>query len=78
MSDDFFDALLGGYRSRPKGGTPAPASKPEKGIPWEAKVIDGAYYVPLRQVAELLASNGVLPAVRKGIERRVTSLGEGS
>jgi len=42
MSDDFFDALLGGYRSRPKGGTPAPASKPEKGIPWEAKVIDGA------------------------------------
>lgn len=43
----------------------------EKGIPWEAKVIDGKYYIPLSQVAELLAQNDVLPKVRAGIERRV-------
>jgi hypothetical protein len=44
--------------------------KPEKGVPWNAKKIDGKYYVPLTQVADLLRENDVLPAVRKGIERR--------
>lgn len=69
MSDfrDLFDDL-DGYRRRPS----TPKKKvPEKGIPWEAKIIDGDYYVPLRQVAELLAANDALPAVRKGIEGRV-------
>lgn len=47
------------------------ASKVEKGVPWEAKVIDGVYYVPLSQVADLLKENDVLPKVRKGIEARV-------
>jgi hypothetical protein len=49
----------------------AMAKKEEKGVPWEAKVIDGQYYIPLRQVAELLKVNNVLPKVRAGIERRV-------
>lgn len=45
--------------------------KPEKGVPWEAKIIDGRYYIPLSQVADLLEANDVLPAVKKGIEARV-------
>jgi hypothetical protein len=49
----------------------ASAKKEEKGVAWEAKVIDGKYYIPLSQVAELLKLNGVLPKVRAGIERRV-------
>lgn len=48
-----------------------PKKKPEKGVAWEAKIIDGKYYVPLSQVADLLASNDVLPAVKKGIDARV-------
>lgn len=45
--------------------------KEEKGVPWEAKVIDGQYYIPLSQVADLLEANGVLPKVTAGIRRRV-------
>jgi len=71
-----FEDFLGGFGARPST-RPAPApNRPEKGVPWEAKVIDGTYYVPLRQVAELLAANDALPAVRKGIERRVRELAE--
>lgn len=44
--------------------------KPEKSLPWNAKVLDGKYYVPLEQVAELLEINGVLPGVAKGLRRR--------
>lgn len=53
--------------------TPSPQGpkKSEKSVPWEAKVIDGVYYVPLSQFAEVLALNDVLPAVRRGIEDRV-------
>lgn len=65
-SDDVIRNLFGGS-SGPSGSI----KREEKGIPWEAKVIDGQYYVPLRQVGELLRQNGVLPKVRKGIERRV-------
>lgn len=65
LFDGPFGDLLGGA-SRPSG-----PKKEEKGIPWEAKVIDGAYYVPLKQVAELLKQNEVLPKVRAGLERRV-------
>lgn len=57
-----------GGRSAPRT-SPAPA-KEETGIPWEAKVIDGKYYVPLEQVGELLENNKVLPKVRAGIKRR--------
>lgn len=64
--DDLFNA---GPSSSPTPKT----KKFEKGIPWQAKVIDGRYYVPLAQVAELLAQNDALPAVRKGIEARVRS-----
>lgn len=57
------------------GASPGPsgskAKKEEKGVPWEAKIIDGKYYIPLSQVADLLKANGVLPKVRAGIERRV-------
>jgi len=55
------------------GGSPSkPApKKTEKGLPWAAKTIDGEYYVPLSQVVELLESNDVLPAVRKGLQARV-------
>lgn len=55
------------------GTSPGPLGpkKEEKGVPWEAKVIDGKYYIPLSQVADLLKANGVLPKVRAGIERRV-------
>ena len=52
-------------------GGKVPMKKPEKGVPWEAKVIDGKYYIPLSQVADLLEQNGVLPAVTEGIKRRV-------
>lgn len=45
--------------------------KPEKGVPWEAKIIDGKYYIPLSQVSDLLGANDVLPAVKKGIDARV-------
>lgn len=61
--DDVLGGLFSGTRPKPK--------KPEKGVPWEAKVIDGQYYIPLRQVADLLEQNDVLPAVQAGIRRRV-------
>lgn len=71
---DFGDILGGVF-----GGSPGPSgSRPsafgkreEKGIPWEAKVIDGKYYIPLSQVYDLLLANDVLPKVRAGIQRRV-------
>lgn len=62
--DDLLNGFLGSD-SRTRG------DKEEKGLPWEAKIIDGKYYVPLRQVAELLEQNGVLAKVRRGIEKRV-------
>ena len=72
MGDPVYDFLGGlGQPSRP-----TPKKPDEKGVPWEAKIIDGAYYVPLRQVAELLAANDALPAVRKGIEARVQAQAE--
>lgn len=49
---------------------PTTPKKSEKGVPWEAKVLDGKYYVPLSQVADLLEANGVLPGVSKGIRKR--------
>lgn len=48
-----------------------PPKKPEKGLPWRAKTIDGKMYVPLEQVVELLEQNDVLPAVRKGLEKHL-------
>jgi hypothetical protein len=47
--------------------------KPEKAPAWNAKRIDGKYYVSLEQVVELLEMNDVLPSVRKGIERRIAN-----
>lgn len=64
-----FEGPLGdlfGGAARPSGH-----KKEEKGVPWEAKVIDGKYYIPLSQVADLLEANGVLPKVTEGIKRRV-------
>lgn len=67
--DNMFDQFFG------SGGfpytSPPAKKKAEKGVPWEAKIIDGQYYVPLSQVADLLRENNVLPAVRKGIDKRV-------
>lgn len=56
--DGLMDSVFGGH-------------KPEKGLPWEAKIINDKYYVPLSQVVELLAQNNVLPAVRRGLENRI-------
>lgn len=67
---DMFDNFFGQNSPFGPGYRPS-AKKPEKGVPWQAKIIDGKYYVPLEQVAELLKENDVLPAVRKGIENRV-------
>lgn len=68
--NDMFGDLFG--PNSPFSPTRPPAKKkPEKGLPWQAKIIDDKYYVPLEQVAELLKENDVLPAVRKGIEKRV-------
>jgi hypothetical protein len=61
--DDVMNGLFGKER-------PTPA-KDEQGVPWEAKVIDGKYYIPLSQVYDLLLANDVLPKVRAGIRRRV-------
>lgn len=63
-----FEDLFGAF---PGSSGPKVVKKEEKGVPWEAKVIDGKYYIPLSQVADLLKANGVLPKVREGIERRV-------
>ncbi len=65
-----FEDLFGAFPGS-SGPRPSVAKKEEKGVPWEAKVIDGKYYIPLSQVAELLKANDVLPKVRAGIERRV-------
>lgn len=69
---DLFDNTFGG--GKPLFSQDKAPKKPEKGIPWQAKQFDGQYYVPLSQVADLLKANDVLPAVRKGIERRVQAL----
>lgn len=64
-----FDGPLGdlfGGVTRPSG-----PKKEEKGVPWRAKVIDGKFYIPLEQVAELLEANSVLPKVAEGVRRRV-------
>lgn len=47
--------------------------KPEKGLPWAAKRIDGKLYLPIEQVVELLKQNDVLPAVRRGLERHINN-----
>lgn len=65
FGDDFMSSFFGGAPG------PSGSKREEKGLPWEAKVIDGAFYVPLKQVGELLKQNNVLPKVRAGIERRV-------
>lgn len=63
--NDLFDTLGGSKlpRTTPK--------KPEKGLPWRAKSINGELYVPLEQVVELLKQNEVLPAVRRGLEKHL-------
>lgn len=61
--DDVMNGLFGKARSK--------INSEEKGVPWEAKIIDGKYHVPLSQVTDLLRENGVLPKVRVGIEQRV-------
>lgn len=66
---DAFDKVFG-TGARPP--TPGPKKK-EKGVPWEAKIINGVYYIPLSQVADLLRTNNVLPAVRRGVENRVSA-----
>lgn len=78
MTGDMFGDLFGSpqgfpYSQPPRPSRPAPKKKVEKGPDggWHAKVIDGQYYVPLAEVANLLRANDVLPAVRKGIDRRV-------
>lgn len=63
---DVFDGVFGttppSERTRPR---------PEKGLPWRAKQIDGKLYLPIEQVCELLEQNGVLPQVRRGLEKHI-------
>ena len=66
--DDAFGSLFGGSGIRRPGPLP---ERDEKGVAWEAKVIDGKFYVPLKQVGDLLDANKVLPKVSAGIKRRV-------
>lgn len=66
FDDIFGKGPLGG--SVPRAPTP---KKTEKGLPWRAKQIDGKLYLPLEQVIELLQINGVLPAVRRGLEKHL-------
>lgn len=63
--DDLFKTNFDGSRKKPE------PKKEEKGVVWQAKSIDGVYYVSLKQVLELLEINDVLPAVRRGLERRL-------
>lgn len=74
--DDLLKGPFGdGLNRAMKGQGPLSQSKkekPEKGLPWEAKTINGEWYIPLRQVADLLKQNNVLPKVRQGIENRVS------
>lgn len=65
--DEFFGGGPSGFGEQFK---PQP-KKEEKAPPWQAKVIDGVYYVPLSQVADLLEMNKTLPKVKKGIDIRV-------
>lgn len=62
---DMFDGLFG----KDKPSATVPKKRPEKGLPWAAKTIDGKLYLPLEQVVELLKQNEVLPAVRRGLEK---------
>lgn len=67
--EDLFGAFPGS--SGPKSFIKKPEPKVQKGLPWRAKVIEGQFYIPLEQVAELLEQNGVLDKVSEGIRRRV-------
>ncbi len=70
---DMFGDIFG--TNFPRSGPPStPPKKVQKSVPWEAKIIDGKYYVPLEQVSELLKINDALPAVRKGIDIRISDL----
>ena len=72
MSDPFGGDLFGGGNPFGTNRPSVPKNKKEeKGLPWEATTINGEWYIPLRQVAELLKQNDILPKVRRGIEDRV-------
>ncbi len=77
QSGDMFGDLFGQNPFNTAFTTPA-KKKAEKGADggWKAKIIDGQYYVPLVQVSKLLEDNAVLPAVRRGIDKRVADLAE--
>jgi hypothetical protein len=68
---DIFDDISDGLFTGPHIPQ-TPKKKPEKGLPWNAKTIDGKMYVPLEQVVELLKQNDVLPAVRRGLEKHLS------
>lgn len=63
---DPFSAFGSAFLNPPKASPPA-----EKGLPWEAKEINGKLYLPIEQVCELLKQNNVLPQVRAGLERHI-------
>lgn len=63
MSDMFGNLFSG------PGGFGGPET--EKGVPWEAKEIDGKIYLPAEQVVEVLKINDVLPKTRAALERHL-------
>lgn len=74
MADSFdFDEIMGKFfgSDGPKIPRNPPPTRPEKGMAWEAKLIDGVLYVPLSQVEELLAANSTLPKMQERIRSNV-------
>ena len=73
MADNFnFDEIMGNFfpDSKMAGSRPTKPNT-EKGVAWSAKLINGQLYVPIEQVAELLANNNILPKMQERIKANV-------
>lgn len=64
---DQFEGLFGST------GLSAPV-KEEKGVAWEAKVIDHKLYLPAEQVLQLLESNAVLPKMQARLDAHIRTV----
>lgn len=62
-----FDQFDGVFKS---SGLATPV-KEEKGVAWEAKLIDDKLYLPIEQVLELLESNSVLPKMQARLDAHI-------
>lgn len=62
---DQFEGLFG------SSSFPKTEDKPEMGVSWNAKEINGELFLPASQVVELLAVNSVLPKMQAALNRHV-------